>query len=99
MLVESCISLTRERWSLAIAAIETGCMIINATLFVLKLHKEPFQEHIMLTAFIIELLIIAFSAGAGIGRNRNGRIHFYLNSVGGFYNRARSDSRGRGVAQ
>jgi hypothetical protein len=43
-------------------------MIINAGLFAFDMHKLPIQDHIILTCFIIELLIIAFSAGAEIGR-------------------------------
>lgn len=68
-------------------------MLINATLFAFGLHKIPMREHIMLSGFIIELLLITMSMGAGIGRIRNDRLHDHINNVDSFFNCSRSGYR------
>ena len=98
-LVMSCNNLTKERWATAVIIIELICMMINATLFWFDLHKEPYQDHIMLAAFIIELLIIAMSLGAGIGRIRNDSLSSYLNGVGSLFNHSRSHNSGGEASQ
>ena len=98
-LVMSCNILTKERWASAVILIEIACMMINATLFILDLHKQPFQDHIMLAAFIIELLIITMSMGAGVGRIRNDGLHDYLNGVGGLFNYSRSVNSDKEIAR
>lgn len=99
MLVISCNKLTKERWATAVIIIEFACMMINATLFCFDLHKAPYQDHIMLAAFIIELLIIAMSLGAGVGRIRNDSLSNYLNGVGIIFDYSRSHSDSKEVAQ
>jgi len=94
----SCNILTKERWATAVILIELICMLINATLFYFDLHKEPFQDHIMLAAFIIELLIITMSLGAGVGRIRNDSVHSYINGVGSLFNYSRSNYSGKEIA-
>lgn len=98
LLVMSCNILTKERWATAVILIELICMLINATLFYFDLHKLPLQDHIMLAAFIIELLIITMSLGAGVGRIRNDGLHNYLNGVGSLFNYSRCNNSGKEVA-
>ena len=82
LFVMSCNILTKERWGSAVILIELICMLINATLFYFDLHKEPYQDHIMLSALIIELLIITMSLGAGVGRIRNDSLHNNIKRLG-----------------
>lgn len=98
-LVMSCNFLTKERWSTAVILIELVCMLINATLFAFGLHKEPFQDHIMLAAFILELLIITISLGAGVGLIRNDGLHSYLNGMGSIFNYSHSNNSGSDAAR
>jgi hypothetical protein len=91
--VIACNKLTNERWATGVIIIETSCMTINATLFLFGFHKTPMQEHIMISAFIIELLLITMSMGAGIGRIRNDRLHDHINNVDSFFNCSRSSYR------
>jgi hypothetical protein len=88
-----CNKLTHENWATAVIIVEVACMLINATLFAFGLHKIPMREHIMLSGFIIELLLITMSMGAGIGRIRNDRLHDHINSVDSFFNCSRSGYR------
>lgn len=99
VLVMSCNKLTNERWATAVIIIELICMMINATLFWFDLHKELYQDHIMLAAFIIELLIITMSLGAGVGRIRNDSLSNYLNGVGSIFNYSRSRNYGQEASQ
>jgi len=96
--VIACNKLTNERWATGVIIVEVLCMMINATLFLFGMHKVPMQEHIMISAFIIELLIITMSLGAGVGRIRNDGLHNYLNGVGSLFNYSRSNHSGKEIA-
>jgi len=91
-LVMWCNKLTSESWATAVMIIEVVCVMINTTLWWLCLHKEPYQYHIMLSAFIIELLIITCSLGAGVGRIRNDRLHANHKRMASIFNSAHGDS-------
>lgn len=82
-LVISCNILSRDLWVTLIIAIEFFCMLFNVTLFYFDLHRLAIQEQTMLVAFIIELLIITMSLGAGVGRIRNDSLHNNLKRLAG----------------
>jgi len=75
--VITCNILIRESWSSAIIIIEAACMLFNVTLFLVPAMLADYHAQIMLSAFIIELLIITISMqGAAIGRSVDHSVPF-----------------------
>lgn len=61
LLVFLCNKIVSESWICPILFIESGCMIFNATLFILPHAVIDFHADFMKMAFIIELLTITIS--------------------------------------
>jgi hypothetical protein len=69
LFVISCNISTKESWSTAVIIIEAFCMLFNVTYFLTGQLLADYHAQIMLSALIIELLIITISIqGARIGR-------------------------------
>lgn len=75
--VIACNILIRESWVIPIILIEALCMLFNVTLFLVPALLSDYHAPLMLTAFIIELLIITISMqGASIGRSADHSVPF-----------------------
>ena len=81
--VIACNILIRESWTIPIILIEALCMLFNVTLFLVPALLADYHAQIMLSALIIELLIITISMqGASIGRSADHSVPF---SAGGLW--------------
>jgi len=70
-----CNILARESWAIAITIIEGVCMLLNVLLVLIGAPISLFHDDIMLTAFILELLIITISLqGVAVGRSSGHRL-------------------------
>lgn len=80
--VIACNIFVRDSWATAIILIEGFCMVIN----LLMMKGAPIvvdaHEHIVLAAFIIELLIITISLqGVAIGKSNSNRLRMVGNGL------------------
>lgn len=73
--VTACNKIVRESWVTAIIIIETFCMSVNILMLLFMATISPYQQNIMATALIIELLIITISLqGVAIGKPNSCRL-------------------------
>ena len=73
--VMACNILVSESWKYAIILIEAFCIMFNVTLFLAPDILSKFHAQVMISALIIELLIITISLhGVAIGRSNSCRI-------------------------
>ena len=69
--------LVRESWAIVVILIEALCMLFNVTLFLVPALLADYHAQIMLSALIIELLIITISMqGASVGRSVDHSVPF-----------------------
>ncbi len=74
-LVIACNKIVHESWATAIIIIETLCMSVNILMLLFMATISPYQQNIMATALIIELLIITISLqGVAIGKPNSCRL-------------------------